>query len=181
MKKTVSIIFILSCLLAAQRNYLLLSQPDIESIRNEGSKYELFRNSFNNIKNDLDKAINQDVDVPIPIDAAAYTHERHKQNYTLMYNAGMMFAFTGEKQYVEFVKSMLTKYANLYPTLSKHPAAASETPGRLFWQSLNETVWLFYTIQAYDFVKDYLSPADRVNIENNIFKKSIGLNCSILF
>ena len=55
------------------------------------------------------------------------------------------------------LKRFLDKYAKLYPTIGLHPQAKDQTPGRLFWQSLNETVWLLHTIQAYDCIYDWLT------------------------
>ena len=43
----------------------------------------------------------------------------------------------------------------------------------MFWQSLNETVWLLHTIQAYDAIYDWLSEEDRNNYENNIFNPMV--------
>jgi hypothetical protein len=171
MKRIALFFLMFSSLLLSQKNYLLLSSADIDAIRKDWSKYEVFKKTYTDAKRDIDAAMNAPVDVPVPKDAAGYTHERHKQNYTLMYNAGQFYAFTGDSKYAEFVKTMLTKYAALYPTLKKHPAATSESPGKLFWQSLNETVWLFYSIQAYDFVKDYLKPEEQNYFEDNIFRK----------
>ena len=155
----------------AQSTYLLFSANDIKEIRANHDKYPLFKTTYDSVKQSIDFTITQPVDVPIPKDAAGYTHEKHKQNYNSMYNAGFFYAITGEAKYADFVKLMLKKYAVLYPQLKKHPAAASETPGRIFWQSLNETVFLLNTVQAYDFVKEYLSKEDRTFIETNLFRK----------
>jgi hypothetical protein len=87
-----------------------------------------------------------------------------------MYLAGFLYQITREKKYAEFVKNMLLKYADLYPTLRQHPEAASSSPGRLFWQSLNEYNWLFYTTQAYDCVKGEILPAEQKLIEENVFR-----------
>jgi hypothetical protein len=110
------------------------------------------------------------MDVPQPMDAGGYTHERHKQNYAEMMLAGQMYAFTGERKYAEFVRTMLLRYAALYPTLGRHPKAKGEAPGRLFWQVLNETVWLSHVAQAYDCVHDAITPADRLVIETRLLR-----------
>ena len=77
---------------------------------------------------------------------------------------------TKDEKYAKFIRDMLVKYAELYPTLKNHPAGTSETVGRLFWQTLNEAVWLVHTAQAYDCVYDWLSVKDRTLFENNIFR-----------
>jgi len=118
----------------------------------------------------VDKAITLPVEVPVPKDpGGGYTHERHKQNYNEMYLAGILFQVTGEEKYAEFIKKMLDKYADLYPTLDIHPQSKDQTPGKMFWQSLNETVWLLHTIQAYDCIYNWLSEKDRKKYEENIF------------
>lgn len=172
MKKLI-ILFFVTLNLFAQRIHpnLILTNDDVKIIRENWEKFPLFKKTFEDAKKRIDEALPHEIDVPIPKDAAAYTHEKHKQNYTEMQLAGFLYQITQEKKYAEFVKLMLIKYAKLYPTLKQHPAAASNSPGRLFWQSLNETVWLVNTIQAYDCIYDYLTADERKNFEENIFRK----------
>jgi len=151
--------------------HLVITAKEMSSIRQEWDKYPVFRNTFLDAKLKIDSVVGKTIDVPIPKDAAGYTHERHKQNYTEMYLAGFLYQVTGDKKYSDFVKIMLLKYAELYPTLKQHPEAASSSPGRLFWQSLNEYNWLFYTTQAYDCVCETFSPSERKLIEENVFRK----------
>lgn len=172
MKKLLLLLF-LTFNLFAQKNHpnLVLTIDDVKIIRENWNKYPLFKKTYEDAKKRIDEALMHDIDVPIPKDAAAYTHEKHKQNYTEMQLAGFLYQITQEKKYAEFIKQMLIKYAKLYPTLKQHPAAASNSPGRLFWQSLNETVWLVNTIQAYDCIYDYLTADERKNFEENIFRR----------
>jgi hypothetical protein len=81
-----------------------------------------------------------------------------------------LFAVTHEEKYARFIRDMLLRYAALYPTLPSHPKAASEASGRLFWQSLNESVWLVHVAQAYDCVYEWLSPAERKTIETKLLR-----------
>lgn len=154
----------------AQHPNLILNKQVIAEIQKNLGKVPLFDKTFSDIKSNVDEVLNQSIDVPVPVDpGGGYTHERHKQNYELMYNAGILYSVTKDGKYAAFVKRMLDKYAILYPTLKLHPQSKDQTPGRLFWQSLNETVWLLHTIQAYDCIYDWLSKIDRDNYENNIF------------
>ena len=42
--------------------------------------------SFNEIKSSVDIWLGKDIDVPVPKDpAGGYTHEKHKENYNLMF------------------------------------------------------------------------------------------------
>jgi len=85
-----------------------------------------------------------------------------------MYNAGVIYQLSQDDKYAHYVRDMLLEYAKLYPTLDVHPKrkVKSQNPGKLFWQSLNEAMWLVYTIQAYDLVHDALSAANIKTIEN---------------
>jgi len=155
----------------AQHPNLVLNRVDIKMIKENLGKVPIFDKVFDKDKQIIDKAIKEHIEVPIPKDpAGGYTHTRHQENYMEMYLAGIMYSVTHNKKYAEFIRDMLNKYAAMYPTLPLHPAAKDEAAGKLFWQSLNESVWLFYTIQAYDCVFDWLTPLERENYENNIFR-----------
>lgn len=149
---------------------LILTSNDVDIIVAEINNYPLFQSSFLNVEKEINSILSKPIDVPIPEDAGGgYTHEKHKQNYDEMYKAGILYQFTKEEKYIKFIGSMLDEYAELYPTLGPHPQGKKQTPGKMFWQRLNETVWLLHTIQAYDCIYDDLSQEDRDNYENNIF------------
>jgi hypothetical protein len=152
---------------------MIVTSADIKEMKESIGKYDSFTAVFQQSKTTVDAAISSPIDVPIPADAGGYTHERHKQNYGEMQMAGVLYQLTKDVKYARFVNSMLLKYAALYPTLGIHPSAASDSPGKLFWQSLNETVWLVNTVQAYDCVYDAISPGDRAMIEKNIFRPMV--------
>jgi oligo-alginate lyase len=134
----------------------------------------LLTQSYGTIKNDVDAFVGKDVDVPFPKDAAGgYTHDKHKTNYTLMFNSGMLYNITGDAKYAILVKNMLLKYAALNPTLKNHPQATSSSPGRIFWQALNDANWMVYAGMAYDLVYNSLSVAERKKIEDGAFKPEV--------
>jgi oligo-alginate lyase len=149
---------------------LVITSDDVQLIQNSLGKYPLFDFSYNQAMEKIEAALRNPIDVPVPVDAGGYTHERHKKNYTEMYLAGVLYSVTKDKRYADFIKDMLLKYADLYPTLKNHPMAASESVGRLFWQTLNETVWLVHTSQAYDCIYDYLSINEREKIEHSVLR-----------
>lgn len=172
MKNILITLFFISLAFAQQKHPgLILTADEAAEIKLNLKTYPVFEKTFNEVKQSVDKIISLPIDVPVPADAAAYTHERHKKNYTEMYQAGIVYQFTGDEKYAAFIKNMLLKYADLYPTLKQHPKAASESPGRLFWQSLNEYVWVVYTTQAYDCIYNFLKPDERKRIEDNVFRK----------
>ncbi len=110
-------------------------------------------------------------DVPMPKDpGGGYTHERHKANGIVVAEAGALYQWTGESEYANLARRLLLAYAGLYPQLGPHPARKEQSPGRLFWQSLNESVWLTYAIQGYDAIHDALDVRDRERIEAQLFR-----------
>jgi len=150
---------------------LLLTKQGVNDIKSSMGKNRDFDNSVNELKAIADNALKSKIEVPIPVnEGGGYTHEKHKNNYYEMNAAGIMFQLTGKKEYAEFVRNMLLKYSELYPTLGLHPSKRSDTPGKIFWQLLNDCVWLFHTSIAYDCVYDYLSVSDRQKIETNLFR-----------
>lgn len=113
------------------------------------------------------------VNVPLPKDpGGGATHEQHKRNYRALYEAGQLFRQTGDRRYADFVRDMLVAYADLYPKLGAHPARANEQHGKLFWQNLNDAVWLVNAIQGYEAVRGSLSAADRRHIDNDLFRNA---------
>lgn len=131
----------------------------------------LFSQSIDEITNDLNRRMQNGVPVPAPADAGGgYTHEQHKQNGKTIYEAGRLYAITGNEQYREFAKSILLEYADLYPTLGLHPEQKEQSPGRLFWQSLNEAVWLVYAIQGYDAIQADLADDAQSKIESGVLR-----------
>lgn len=159
--------------LASQAPNLVISYKDLPEMRQAITESGSFANAYQVQKAALDKQLVLEQVVPVPADGGGgYTHERHKKNYQLMYNAGIIYQLSQDEKYAEYVKSMLLKYVELYPSIGLHPKrkVKSQNPGKLFWQSLNEAVWLVYTIQAYDLVQDAFDDATCKNIEENLLK-----------
>ena len=113
--------------------------------------------------------ISEPIVVPVPKDAGGgYTHEQHKTNAKTIYEAGKLFEFTGDERYAAHAEKLLLTYADMYPDLGLHPKQKEQSPGRLFWQNLNESWWLVYSIQGYDAIKDTLSADSREKIETDL-------------
>jgi hypothetical protein len=132
----------------------------------------LFARELAAARKSVDAGIRAGIDVPVPQDrGGGPTHERHKANYKLIQQAGTLYRLTGERKYADYVRDLLLAYAKLYPTLANHPAASDQVPGRLFWQSLNDSVWLVHAIQGYDAVRADLTPAERKTIDEQVFRR----------
>ncbi|QNA85399.1 alginate lyase family protein [Sphingomonas sp. So64.6b] len=157
---------------SAQAAPVLFDAAGLKTMAADAKRYPLFAAEFERTKKAVDKAMRAGIVVPVPKDpGGGFTHEQHKRNYMALYGAGLLYRITGDKAYADFARTMLLDYAKLYPTLGPHPAKANEAAGRLFWQSLNDSVWLVYGIQGYDAIRDTLSPADRETIDTNVFRK----------
>ncbi|SHF88503.1 Alginate lyase [Microbulbifer donghaiensis] len=158
---------------AAEHPNLVISAADIDAMQGAVEKPGRFRAAFLSTQSSVDLALQAPIAVPVPADAGGgYTHEQHKKNYQLMYNAGVLYQITENPKYAERVRDMLLAYADLYPTLPLHPKRrpGAKNPGKLFWQSLNEAVWLVYTIQAYDLIRPSLTDAEAEKIERGALR-----------
>ncbi len=155
---------------AQERPRMILTASDVLDMRSSRGKYPLFDKQVLDAVSKLEKALQAGIDVPLPKDAGGYTHERHKQNYREMQLAGVLYSLTGEAKYAKFVRDMLMQYSELYPKLGQHPMTAGEAYGKLFWQSLNESVWLVHVAQAYDCVYDWIPAKDRKVIESRLLR-----------
>jgi hypothetical protein len=153
---------------------LVMTAQEVVRMRAEIARPGRFQRSFQEQKAEVDRQIALPKQVPVPVDAGGgVTHEIHRNNAQLMYDAGVIYQLTGQLKYAHFVRDMLSMYAELYPTLPLHPQRKTDTvisAGRLFWQNLNESVWLVYVIQAYDAVLPALREGERRKIENGILR-----------
>lgn len=176
MKRLLKIIGLLAApvLSYAQHPISFFTEAEALEVKTNLAKYPLLTRSYNEIKKQTDEYIGKDVDVPVPKDpAGGYTHDRHKANYTLMFNSGVLYNLTNDNKYAKLVKDMLLKYAVLNPTLKNHPQATSSSPGHLFWQALNDANWLVYSGMAYDLIYNSLSASERKTIEDGAFKPEV--------
>ncbi|MGB3167209.1 MAG: heparinase II/III family protein [Alteraurantiacibacter sp.] len=121
----------------------------------------------------VDSMIEAGITVPVPRDpGGGYTHEQHKRNYRAMLLAGQLYELTGDQRYFVFVRDMLLEYAALYPTLGDHPARANQNVGRLFWQVLNDAMWMVHAVQAYETIRDDLTVDQRQLIDDDVFRRA---------
>ncbi len=134
----------------------------------------LFERELERSRTFVDQMMEAGVVVPVPKDpGGGYTHEQHKQNFKIIYQGGQLYKLTGEQKYADYVRDILLAYADLYPTLGEHPARKnSQGSGRIFWQVLNDAMWMVDSIQGYEAIRDSLSEADRKNIDDNLFRKA---------
>ncbi|XQW87019.1 heparinase II/III domain-containing protein [Thalassotalea piscium] len=166
-------LFVFSYTAFAQHPNLMVTSSDVVSMRKAIKETGLFQQTYLAKKAELDQQMQLVVDIPLPQDGGGgYTHERHKKNYQLMYDAGIVYQLSQDVSYANYVRDMLLEYAQLYPTLPLHPQRkmGKQNPGKLFWQSLNEAVWLVYTSQAYDLILPSLTTTEKAKIEQGLFR-----------
>lgn len=167
-------IFSIVCALVANATegkhpVLLFDKTEIVEMKNGKDKAPIFANSINQTIDRAHASLSIPINVPVPCDGGGgVVHEQHKSNYYEMMDNGIAYQFTEDERYAKRVAEMLNAYAELYPTLGFHQLGLSNVPGRLFWQTLNESVWLVHTSIAYDCVRDYLSSKQRKKIEDNL-------------
>jgi hypothetical protein len=150
---------------------LILTVAGVSSMRASLGKVPLFDKSVEDLLSQVDAEIEAGIDVPIPKDlAGGYTHERHKTNFFTMQSAGVLFQITGEEKYAIYIRDMLLDYAEMFPTIGKHPAERSYARGKLFWQCLNDANWLVYTSQAYDCIYEWIDEDTRNKLNTVLFR-----------
>ena len=109
--------------------------------------------------------------VPVPKDpGGGYTHETHKANGFMLYDVGQLYKLTGDKKYADFAGQAMLDYAEAYPNWGLHPAKKEQSPGRMFWQNLNESMFLLNVSQTYDAIKDVLSDEQKAKIETDLLR-----------
>lgn len=155
--------------LCAGHPSLLFDTTELTEMKNGLDDAPLFKKSIDKIIANAEAALKTPIEIPEPCDGGGGpVHERHKANYYEMMDCGVAYQFTSDKRYADRVADMLEAYARLYPTLGYHQLGLSPVPGKLFWQTLNESVWLVHTAIAYDCIRETLSEARRKNIEENL-------------
>jgi len=155
----------------ADRPSLILTAEGVRDIKAATGSFPLFDAALDEATHRVKTSMAEGLLVPMPKDpGGGYTHERHKENYKVIHDAGLLYQITGEGAYADHAKAMLLAYADMYQSLPLHPAKKEQSPGRLFWQNLNESVWLVYTIQGYDAIAETLADTERARIENELLR-----------
>lgn len=150
---------------------VLVTAAQWQQMRSDGARYPVFTKEQQRAERLVRGMIKAGIDVPVPKDkGGGYTHEQHKRNYQAIQAAGALYRLTGDTVYADYARDLLLGYAKLYPGLGAHPQGRGQIPGRLFWQTLNDSVWLVSAVQGYDAIRDSLSAADRKTIDDNVFR-----------
>ncbi|MCQ2135354.1 MAG: heparinase II/III family protein [Bacteroidales bacterium] len=150
---------------------LLLTKEGVKNIKAAKGKMPMLDVSLERLAQDAQAAMDRETCVPVPKDGGGgYTHETHKLNYYDLHVLGMSWQLSGDKKYVEKAKEIFLAYCEMYPTIGMHPIEMSPVRGMLFWQTLNESVWLVHVAMAYDCLKDQFTQDERDQIENKLLR-----------
>lgn len=164
-----SLILLSFGLKAKEHPCLILTKESVPELQEALSVYPLWKQDVSALINEVDAAMQNPIDVPLPVDpAGGYTHGQHKQNAILLNKLATAYQVMGDEKYAAHAKKIFLAYAKIYPTLGEHPVKKSYAPGKLFWQQLNEAVWLVDAIQGYDGIYDYLTDKERKTIEEQL-------------
>ena len=143
----------------------------MQSNHAQSKQMDGFDRTLSQAKAGLEVAMSGPLTIPTPKDpGGGYTHETHKANFALMYDAGQLYQLTGETKYAEFAAQGLLDYADVYPGWGIHPAKKEQSPGRMFWQNLNESMFLLHVAQSYAAVKDTLNDEAKEKIETDLLR-----------
>lgn len=150
---------------------LLLGAEEVAAARDTWVRSALFSAAVRRAQARVAPYLRAPPPVPTPKDAGGgYTHERHKANGILVAEAAALYQWTGEAAYADLARRLLLAYAEIYSALDLHPERKEQAPGRLFWQSLNESVWLVYAIQGYDAIFESIDAGERETIETRLLR-----------
>ncbi|MEM7765249.1 MAG: heparinase II/III family protein [Pseudomonadota bacterium] len=156
---------------AGEHPSLVLTKAGVAEIRQQLGNVPLFDQTLARVQAEVDAEIASGIETPVPKDfSGGYTHERHKRNFLLLPKAGALYQILEDERYAVYVRDMLLAYAEMYPTLPLHPQTRSYARGKLFWQCLNDANWLLYAAQGYDAIYEWLTPAQREQLETDLFR-----------
>lgn len=178
MKRIILAILVISSTLvySADRSHpnMLLTKEKITTIRKEYKKYPLFKNAVDLQVSIADNALKDVLEIPKPAGkGGSYSHTVHSNNAISFQACAAVYQLTNNKKYAAYVRDGLISYSKKYSTFGKHPNCTPNFAGVLFFQELNESVWMVRVAQAYDCVYDFLTPEERKIIENELFRPMV--------
>jgi hypothetical protein len=98
----------------------------------------------------------------------AWINKVHEANLQYLESCTYLYIATGDKIYAEYIRDMLLDYAGKYPTWFEHNSNRVFNPrnsGKMFCQSLDESVWASDAARAYSVAKEIMTPEEIKKIE----------------
>ncbi len=149
---------------------LLITRAEAEKLRGQIDAGGPLANALRAHMSALESYITQPPSIPGHGEAGGPEHTRHKRNYIHINLAGRLFLITGEPRYRDFALALLKGYADIYPSLGSANSKDSNSPGRLFHQTLNENMFWLYAVEGYHCLIPSLGQSQRAHIEDNLFR-----------
>lgn len=110
-----------------------MTKAGVERIRTQLGRVPLFDATVDSVKEEVDAEIKFGIDTPIPSDfSGGYTHERHKRNFLILQQAGVLSQILEDEKYTIYIRDMLFQYEEMYKNLPLHPQERSYARGKLF-------------------------------------------------
>ena len=103
----------------------------------------------------------------------AWVNVLHARNLDYLVGSAYLYMATGERRYAEYIRDMLLDYASKYPTYFEHNTdrrATALNSGRMFGQSLDESVWASDAARAYSVARPIMTGAEIAAIEKGYLR-----------
>lgn len=120
----------------------------------------------------------------------AWVNMVHAANLNYLQACMYLYLATDNPKYAEYIRDMLLDYSLKYPTYFEHNTARKPTQafsGKMFGQSLDESVWASYASKAYSVAKKIMTPEQIKAIEkgylqscaNMLLNRKVGGNWQV--
>jgi len=103
----------------------------------------------------------------------AWINTVHNENLKYLTACMYLYIATSDRVYAEYIRDMMLDYASKYPTYFEHNASREPTQihsGRMFAQSLDESVWASDAARAYWIAKPVMTDGEIKKIEDGYLK-----------
>lgn len=109
----------------------------------------------------------------------AWIAELNDRNLSYMVACTYLYLATSDAKYAGYIKSMLLDYATKYPNYKVHDKGMvfreTNNNGKMYAQSLDESVWFTDACRAYDAIKNTLSKKEIEKIHNQLFREAANM------
>ena len=104
----------------------------------------------------------------------AWVNKLHAENLQYLENCTYLYLATSDTVYAGYIRDMLLDYADKYPTYFEHNTnrvATALNSGRMFGQSLDESVWASDAVRAYSVAKEVMKQSEIAKIEKGYLRQ----------
>lgn len=108
----------------------------------------------------------------------AWVNIVHDKNLGFFQACMYLYLITDDAKYAEYIRDMLLDYSKKYPTYMEHNTARNVDPkhgGKMFGQSLDESVWASYASKAYSVAKKVMATDEIKAIEKGYLQNCANM------